>query len=162
MDKRTKPPTKRYSKEELENALHAIRNGMSYKNASNQFRIPKTTLIDKIKKKYKNDVVGAPTILSREEEQHIVNWIDYLGKSGFPVTKSQLLESVAKLVQRLNRPNSFKDGIPGRHWYEGFQSRHPELSERVSQHLTKPRADVTEESIRGWFKKYCRTFQIKT
>lgn len=68
MDKRTKPPTKRYSKEELENALHAIRNGMSYKNASNQFRIPKTTLIDKIKKKYKNDVVGAPTILSREEE----------------------------------------------------------------------------------------------
>ncbi|GBP77871.1 hypothetical protein EVAR_54036_1 [Eumeta japonica] len=38
-----------------------------------------------------------------------------MGEIWFPGTKEQLLHSVSKLVEELNRPNPFKDEIPGRH-----------------------------------------------
>jgi len=122
-----------YSKEALQAALTGIKNGLSYTKASYQFGIPKTTLIDKMHKKYnENATPGAPTILTAEEEAHIVNWILHLGAAGFPVTKTQLLESVSILVNELKRPNPFKNGMPGRHWYEGFLNRHPEVCHRTS------------------------------
>ncbi|KAI5722961.1 hypothetical protein M8J76_016235 [Diaphorina citri] len=145
--------TKTYDKTTIENALHAIRNGMGYRKASLQFKVPKTTLIDKNKKKYKNENAGAPTILRPEEENILVQWIFRLGKAGFPVSKPQLIESVTELLKKLKRPNPFKDGIPGRHWYEGFMNRHKDISCRVAQNLTKSRADVTEVAIREWFKR---------
>ncbi|KAB0790704.1 hypothetical protein PPYR_14850, partial [Photinus pyralis] len=123
---------------------------MSIRRASAQFHIPKTTLIDKMKNKHKEGArPGAPTVLSSEEEQSLVEWILYLGRVGFPVTKGQLMESVAKLVASLGRPNTFKNGMPGRHWYEGFLARHTELSTRISQNLTQPRASITEQAIRN-------------
>ncbi|KAJ8946287.1 hypothetical protein NQ314_008912 [Rhamnusium bicolor] len=45
------------------------------------------------------------------------------------------------------------DGRPGRHWYEAFLKRHPEVSQRMSQNLTSNRANVSEENIRLWFKE---------
>lgn len=76
-----------------------------------------------------------------------------MGKAGFPVTKTQLIESVTELLKTLGRENPFKDGVPGRHWYKGFLKRHKEISCRVSQNLTKARADVTEIGIRDWFQR---------
>lgn len=100
--------TKTYDKTTIENALHAIRNGMGYRKASLQFKVPKTTLIDKNKKKYKNENAGAPTILRPEEENILVQWIFRLGKAGFPVSKPQLIESVTELLKKLKRPNLLK------------------------------------------------------
>lgn len=144
---------KKYDKAAVESALHAIRNGLSYIKASVQFKVPKTTIIEKNKKKYSHDKPGAPTILTPKEENHLVQWIVTLGKAGFPVTKTQLIESVTELLKTLDRENPFKDGVPGRHWYKGFLKRHKEISCRVSQNLTKARADVTEIGICDWFQR---------
>jgi len=95
--------------------------------------------------------LGAPTVLTEEEEEIIVRWIIKIGRAGFPVTKDQVISSVTKVVQKLNRPNPFKDGIPGRFWWEGFERRHPQLSIRVPQNLTLSRATVTESQLRSWF-----------
>uniref|UniRef100_A0ABD2X2H0 DDE-1 domain-containing protein n=1 Tax=Trichogramma kaykai TaxID=54128 RepID=A0ABD2X2H0_9HYME len=40
---------------------------------------------------------------------------------------------------------------PGDKWYKLFLKRHPELSLRVSESISKGRAVVTEESIKAWF-----------
>ncbi|XP_072375129.1 uncharacterized protein [Diabrotica undecimpunctata] len=143
---------KNYTTEILQQALDSIRDGMSFGEASREFKITKSTLVDKIHNKYEQGTTsGAHCVLTAAEEQTVVDWILYLETIGFPVTKNQLLGCVAELVRRLERANKFKHGIPGRHWYENFFARHPELSHRVCQNLTKPRANITEKSVRGWF-----------
>lgn len=95
--------------------------------------------------------MGPATYLSKKEESKIVQWIIYLGERGFAVTKNQLLDVVRTLIIDLQRQTPFKDHRPGRHWYEGFIRRHPEIIKRVPQTLSNARAAVTENNIRNWF-----------
>lgn len=135
-----------YAPETMDTALKLIKNdGVSVRSVSKMFNIPRSTLQDKLLSRYKGTGnYGAPTVLSLEEEEKIVDWIVYLGELGFPVTKVQLIETVTKLISNLSRPNPFQDGIPGRHWYAGFLKRHPKISKRVPQSLTTSRAAITE------------------
>lgn len=157
LDKLTMDNKKRlsYSNESLNEALKAVQSKiMSIRKASAAFKIPKTTLIDKLKNKYtKSGTIGAPTVLTAEEESLLEKWILEMGDKGFPVTKAQLLESVAKLIDNLQRENPFKEGIPGHKWFTGFLKRHPLISNRVPQSLTPSRASVTEQNIRDWFSR---------
>ena len=59
--------------------------------------------------------------------------------------------NVAHLIKGLDRETLFTDGWPGHHWYEAFLRRHPEISIRVAQNLSKSRA--SEDILRGWFKE---------
>lgn len=145
---------RKYSKEDLKKAIHAVKNGMPCFTASKQFRVPRVTLYYKVTGKYAVDAKsGTSTILTSEEEHLLTEWIISVGKTGFPVTKDQLLDSVTLLIKKLNRDNNFTNGHPGRHWYEGFLRRHPEISKRMTQNLTSTRASVSEISIRNWFKE---------
>lgn len=94
---------------------------------------------------------GPPTILTAQEESDLVKWMLHLSKRGFPVTKTQLLANVVQVMKAVSRPTPFKDGVPGRHWYEAFLRRHPELVSRTAQNLTTRRAAVTDADLRGWF-----------
>ena len=94
---------------------------------------------------------GAPTILTSDEEKLLVAWVIHVSKCGFPVTKIQLLKSIVMLTKTLQRDTPFVNGQPGRSWYQAFLKRHPELSQRVAQNLTKSRASLTEEVLRRWF-----------
>jgi hypothetical protein len=60
----------------------------------------------------KEGTPSSATILTTKEELLLENWVIELGRAGFPVTKNELLISVAHLVKNLNRPNKFKEGIP--------------------------------------------------
>lgn len=153
-----------YSLDSLNSALEAIKNGMPIKAASREYKIPKTTLHSKFYGKYPVECkVGAPTILTKEEEDTLVKWIIEVAKVGFPVTKHQLLESVYMLLMKKKHTDPFKNKekscLPGRHWYEGFLRRHPEISKRMTQNLVQARAQITESSIRGWFKEAETYFQ---
>lgn len=74
-----------------------------------------------------------------------------MAKAGFPVTKNQLLDSVAILIRDLKKETCFTNGRPVKHWCDAFLRRHPEISVRTSQNLSKTRSAVTEENIRKWF-----------
>ena len=52
------------------------------------------------------------------------------------------------------RPHSFKNGMAGRGWLEGFMRRFPRLSLRTPQPLSFARARAcTDEAIKGFFEK---------
>lgn len=143
-----------YSEEAMNNAIKAVENGMSPFQAHKTFNVPRTTLLDKLQgRSPKERKIGGETILTKQEETTLVNWMVHIAKCGFPATKLQLLDSVELLVKNLKRENSFKDGRPGRHWFEAFMRRHPDLTTRIPQNLSKARCDVTEEKIRNWFKE---------
>ncbi|CAG9840855.1 unnamed protein product [Diabrotica balteata] len=136
----------------MDNAIQAVRNGMSPFKAHKTLNVPRTTLLDKLHgRSLQGRKIGAETILTGEEENILVKWMMTIAEQGFPATKLQLIDSVQILIKNLKRENPFKDGRPGRHWFEGFMRRHPELTRRNSQNLTNARANVTEEKIRKWF-----------
>lgn len=97
--------------------------------------------------------MGPDTILTEREESDLVEWMFKLSKTGFPVTKEQLLDSVQLLVKSSDTKSehNFTNDRPGRHWYEEFLKRHPEIAVRMSQNLTKSRSPVREADLRGWF-----------
>ncbi|XP_071649202.1 uncharacterized protein [Temnothorax longispinosus] len=148
---------KKWSDEELIKALADIRSGQSINSTSKSSGIPKSTLMSKVKgNRPIGRKPGPPTILSTEEEAKIARWMLYLSQRGFPVTKTQLIHSVTYLIKQLDRETPFTDGRPGRHWYEGFLRRHPEISISAPQTLPKSRASVTElteDILHGWFKE---------
>ena len=85
---------------------------------------------------------GAPTILSHAEEKEIVVTLQGLQEMGFGLTK-ELAGTVIKdyLHDQPLRPNPFKDGIPGKDWWELFSSHwKKEISEHKPQHLPPNRA----------------------
>jgi len=145
---------KNYSEECIDKALNAIKNGISLRKAAKTFGVPKSTLY--VKKKNKCPVhanKGPATVLTKNEENLICEWIFECSSRGFPVTKDQLLNTVQKFVIDTKKEVPFRDGRPGRHWYESFKHRHPDLAERLAQNLTYSRASVTEEALRQWFEK---------
>lgn len=150
--KGVKPKRRSYSDETLKSALEATRLGHSTSSVAKTFHIPKSTLISIQKgRRSGNNKSGPATILSKDEENIIITWMKHLSARGFPVTKFLLVTSVASLIEKLKRPNPFKNGVPGRSWYEGFRRRHPEISSRIDQNLTHSRASVTEGELRNWF-----------
>lgn len=147
-------PKFQYTEAALLAAVEACNNGEAAATAAKTYGIPRTTLLDKLKGRTPlARKMGPRTILTSEEELDLEIWILELAKRGFLVTKEQLIDSVAKLIVELKRPNSFTEGRPGQKWYSSFLRRHPRISLRTCQNLTKSRAVVTEKKIRDWFKK---------
>lgn len=73
----------KYTKESVLEALKEIQNGMSIRNASKKFNIPKTTLLYKHNGKYSLDKKSGPgTVLTTEEEDKIEQWILQLAARG--------------------------------------------------------------------------------
>lgn len=133
--------------------MDEVGKGRSLRQIRRKYKIPKTTL------QYKNSGIlkpivekpGPDCILGAENENKLVDWIIHVSDNGFPVTKLQLINSVHLLLKKAKKKTKFKNNRPGRHWYSAFLTRHPELSEKLSQNLLCTRASVTEEGIRGWF-----------
>ena len=62
-----------YSNEQLNNALNAISKGISKKMAAAMFKVPRTTLINKIQGRYRDGKrIGRDPYLSCDEEGAIV------------------------------------------------------------------------------------------
>ena len=143
---------KSYSIADVEKAVADVKKGTSINAAGKAFNVPYATLYSRVKEKYPlNAKPGPSSILIPAEEKELVDWIFDMHKRGFPVIKNQLLDTVQMIVVKTGRNTPFTNGRPGKNWYQAFLKRHPELSERMCQNLTKARASVTEGSLRRWF-----------
>lgn len=136
--------------------MNAIRDEkMSVRTAATLYGVPKSTLHDKVQGKSSENIgkTGPEPRLSLDGENKIANWVINLAKSGFPIKKSDLLDTVEKILKDANKHDLFEKGRPGQKWYQNFLKRHPEISLREAESVNKARAVVTEESIRLWFWK---------
>jgi hypothetical protein len=81
---------------------------------------------------------GRKPVLSRTEEEKVVQYIMGMARYGHPINITELKIKVAEATQLRETP--FKDGIPRAGWVRWFRKRHPEISLRMSQGLDSGRA----------------------
>lgn len=140
----------KYDEKAMELALADCTRGMAVATSAKLHQVPRSTLRSKVKGIYPvSRKMGASTLFTAQEEDHIVNWIFYLANKGFPIQKQNFLLDIKKLANELNK-KELKDTLPSKKWYKGFLSRHPLVAERISQNLTVSRSAVTQEKIKNW------------
>lgn len=113
----------------LQNALEAIKQGMSKKLAAKTFQVPRSTLQFKIKFPDKTDCRrGSRPVLNKNEELSLKSWLIISSLEGYPKRKEDLLYRVAQYIKKKQRPNPFKNGVPGETWYRHFLKRHSDVA----------------------------------
>lgn len=143
-----------YSQDAVKNALKEIESGVSFRIVSRKYAIPISTLSRKRQQPNQINVTrGPPPILTEIVEKDIADWIIHRAAIGHPVTKDILLDSVKNYLDNLKLSTPFTNNRPSRHWYEGFLRRHPDITLRTAQYLTRNRAEVTEDVLREWFRE---------
>lgn len=130
--------------------------------AAKRFRVPRVTLYNKVSGKSPLEcAMGPQTVLTKLEEDILVKWLIVMSKKHFPVNTELLMESVQKIIVGQGRPNPFTNNKPGKKWFQSFLKRHPDITEKMAQNLTKSRDDVSEEDIRKWCDEICSYLEEK-
>lgn len=151
-----------YSEDALQKALEEIRSGAPKKSTAKKYNIPRATLQFRLGDAFKKVSKGPSTILSKDEETKIVNWIVESQKKGFPKRKIDIQVSVQQFLNGSNKKiGLFKDNFPGCKWYKCFLRRHPILTQRKAEAVTAASASVSEQDIKKWFNDIYTYFQEK-
>ncbi|XP_044012267.1 MFS-type transporter clz9-like [Aphidius gifuensis] len=151
---KTKPVNK-YTEDDLQEALAKLKDGQSLGSVARQYKIPKSTLSSKHRGLSKQTIQrrGPQCVLGDENEKQLVNWILQMSEHGFPITKSQLINSVQLLFKVSKKSSPFINNRPGRHWMTSFFNRHSEICKKMSENLLYTRANLTGTILREWFEK---------
>lgn len=129
-----------YTEESLKEAIQESKEKkLSIRKISEIYRIPRSTLQDKLTGKLPEGVAksGPSTVLTAAEEERIVDWCTKLSKCGFPLCSRDLIDTVQKIVNDDHRKTPFKEGRPGKTWLSLFLKRHPEIAFRTPEAITK-------------------------
>ena len=139
-----------WSDESLKLAIDALDQGYKMAEVSRKYEIPRSSLRDNFEGRTRNRKMGPKTILSKEEEEKLVEYIELMVHWGHPMTPIQVKSKVAEITQE--RVTPFKNGFSGESWLHWFRARHPELVLRVPQPLDHKRARVVNpESVAQFY-----------
>ena len=127
-----------WSTKTMELAFEKLDDGYLMPEVSAFFNIPRSSLRDHYLGKTTSRKRGPQGVLTAEEEQALVGYLDKMIALGHPLNPSQLKLKVAEITQE--RVTPFKDGIPGESWLKWFKNRHPQFIARVAQGLEMGRA----------------------
>ena len=99
---------------------------------------------------------GRPTMLTVEEEGHLLNYIDNMGRWGWPLTVP-VIKVLAREValRRPGRPRQpLHDNFPTPKWWQSFRARHARLlrTNIKPDKIDRGQASVSVEDIRDWWK----------
>ncbi len=116
---------------------------LSQRVAEERVDVPKSTIHDHVFGKFTKAGADRPPILTAEEEKSIVRSCQELAESSFGVDRMMVGRVVRDYLQEQMRDSPFKDGVPGKKWWQGFLRRWPTLSERKPQHFPTNRAQAS-------------------
>ena len=126
----------------IESALEEVSSGsMTIRRAAEEYGVPRSTLGDRAS----GGVVpgtksGAPTYLSPEEEEELVQFLIGSADIGYPKSVREVRALVGAILSR----NADSDvGCVSTGWWERFKKRHPNLSLRQGESLAYKRAIAT-------------------
>nr|CAD7203179.1 unnamed protein product [Timema douglasi] len=102
-----------YPGESMHLAIEAVQKGSPIATAAKIFKVPRVTLLYKVKGKTPvSRKMGPETIFTGIEEQLLVDWVLKMARAGFPVTKEIFLRSVSRLAKELKKGLKFNNQMP--------------------------------------------------
>ncbi|XP_057315530.1 uncharacterized protein LOC130656643 [Hydractinia symbiolongicarpus] len=140
---------KKWSEEDLSNALPAVKDGMSLNKAQKEFGVPKQTLSDRIRGKYRTTKAGRKTEMTPEEETMLIHYIKYMASIAHPLSISAIKAFAWNIVKRSKRTSSFnRVSGPGHTWWDSFKKRHSrEITLRKPDGLDRGRSRMANVTV---------------
>lgn len=153
-------PRRNYSQESVEDALRdVVLRHMSFRQAAERHNVPYVTIYRRYRGLNPHNI-GAPPVLSKTEEKHIVNALLVAANFGYPMTERDLALFVQGFLNRKGiNIARFHNNMPGPDWRESFLKRNPELSVRMSENMKRSRAEVTLATLSGYFAELHRSME---
>jgi len=134
MGKTNATRTKRapWMEQTLTQALAAIKDGMSQRDAADNFKIPRRTLCNHIKSGITKKSLGRKSVITVELEQDLVRHIIRYSEVGMPIIVPMLERYVYKFCVTNNIATPFNDQTctAGRDWIKAFLKRHLSVAQR--------------------------------
>lgn len=151
---------KKWNPENMKNAIEAIKSKqMGYLKASKTFNIPKATLELYVKRGRPLEEqcklqIGRKPVLTAEMEEDLVQHCLDMDKRYYGLGIADIRRLAYQLAIRNNLPHPFskKDANAGKKWLRNFFKRHPNISLRKPQGISKNRIKgFTPENINLFF-----------
>ncbi|KAM9874670.1 transposase [Verticillium dahliae] len=139
----------RYTEDEINQALDAISNGQSIKQAASEWGIPRTTLNSRLQgTQPRNIAFASQQKLSPTQEKHLVDWIRIQAALGLPPTHSQVREFAERILGLRGGPQTI-----GKNWFQGFLRRNPSIKVQRARPIDSQRINgASTDVIRNWFR----------
>ncbi|KAM4060970.1 Tc5 transposase DNA-binding domain-containing protein [Hirsutella rhossiliensis] len=142
------PRLSKYTENQLQEALEAIKNGMPQLHASRKWGIPRGTLHTRLKGALPiKEAKEAYQRLSREQEKHLADWVLAQAALGLPPTHYQVKEFAGRIVKAGGDTRPLR-----KQWISGFLARNPEISTIKGRSLDSARVNgASMARIEEWF-----------
>ena len=145
---------KSYSEDDIQNAIKKIESKqMTLRKASFSFKVPYSTVQNRMTREVQTVGSGTSTVLSKVTEELLVHIIKMLAEWGFGLRFPSIQSIVADYLKTTNQTRLFKNGKPGKDWYYHFMNRWSnELSLRKADNISQVRAaSCTSDNVDKYF-----------
>ena len=103
-----------WSDESLKLAIDALDQGYKMADVSGKYEIPRSSLRDHYEGRTRNRKMDPKIILSKEEEDKLVEYMELMVHWRHPMTPMQVKSKVAEITEE--RVTPFKNGFSGKSW----------------------------------------------
>ena len=140
---------RKYDQDTLLQAVSAVKQGrLTVSKAAEEFSVPRKTVDNHVKGVYKKHAHGPERMITEEEETAIVNYIKYMSRQGFPLTRAILRTYIISLCKSKESTSLFNlEKGPSDKWFQAFVKRHPELTEREAERYDRARARMSNSNV---------------
>ena len=132
-------------------AIEAVRSGaMGANRAARTYSVPASTLKDGLSGQVKHGTNPGPIpYLTSDEEDELATFLIQVSEIGWGKTKREVIMIVRQAVEKKGRNT---DSFNEEGWWLRFLERHPRLSLRTADPLSRVRANgLTEENMKAYF-----------
>lgn len=149
-----------YGGDTMQLAIDAVENGMSFKKASETYKVCRSTLMNRAKGKH-NSSAGGQTVLLKEEEEEIVSRLLQCADYGFPTSIMDVRIFVKSFLDNEGRTiPKFTNNFPGQDWALAFLKRHKSVTRRTANNIKRARAEVSKESLEAFHQNMTEEIKI--
>lgn len=143
-------PNRKYDPDKLKEALTAIEEGISIREAAETYDISKSVLQRQSSREVNKK--GHPCAIPSDVEDSLTKVLLTCADWGCPQSVLDMRHFVKSYLDRRGmRIKQFKDNLPGNDWAEKFILRYPELRNRDALNIRRNRAKLSIETLSEYF-----------
>ena len=141
----------------LQKAYEAVQCGsLSIRCAAEEFRVPRSTLADRVSGRVVSGATSGPTrYLSAVEEEELVHFLQGCSSIGYGRSRKDIIGIVQQVVDKKGIKVTVTQG-----WWESFKKRHPEIVLRIAEPVSQACAICSsEETLSKYFEMLQETLE---